>query len=485
MTSALAPHHLRQRVGRLLEDRARRSTWDARAAVVLLESLARLPIGSAYFHHVAGILHAAAGRHARAVACQERALRAGPGRHAAAMHGRRGMSEFRLGEHAAAEASFRGAIETGDPRASGYWLGLVQAMTRLGRRTEAERALVDAALAVPGVDGRPGVPLAWYIFEGGWGRDSLADDLGEVVRRYPGAEEPMISLSLMENARGRIAEGTDLMQRAAALHWPFPGAAGSTSACAIARKEPAFILVGQPKAGTSAVFECLATHEYADPPLLKEPQFWSDRYECGREWYRAVFPPLSHRPHAKTFEASVGCFTHPLAARRISEHAPGTRIIVILRDSVARVHSEYQLYWRLGAERRPWDEIVDTELSRFPTCPLDPDEIRPADRMQSFLMRGAALPHLRRWVACFPQEQLLVLRHRDLVVEPEATLARICRFVDIPVKPGLGPQRGNEGFYEPMAAATQGRLQPWYEAHDRALDDFLIGLRGSAGRAST
>ena len=229
MTSALAPHHLRQRVGRLLEDRARRSTWDARAAVVLLESLARLPIGSAYFHHVAGILHAAAGRHARAVACQERALRAGPGRHAAAMHGRRGMSEFRLGEHAAAEASFRGAIETGDPRASGYWLGLVQAMTRLGRRTEAERALVDAALAVPGVDGRPGVPLAWYIFEGGWGRDSLADDLGEVVRRYPGAEEPMISLSLMENARGRIAEGTDLMQRAAALHWPFPGAAGSRS----------------------------------------------------------------------------------------------------------------------------------------------------------------------------------------------------------------------------------------------------------------
>ncbi len=87
--------------------------------------------------------------------------------------------------------------------------------------------------------------------------------------------------------------------------------------------------------------------------------------------------------------------------------------------------------------------------------------------MQSFLMRGAALPHLRRWVACFPQEQLLVLRHRDLVVEPEATLARICRFVDIPVKPGFVPQRVNEGFYEPMAAATQGRLQPWYEAHDR------------------
>jgi len=151
---------------------------------------------------------------------------------------------------------------------------------------------------------------------------------------------------------------------------------------------------------------------------------------------------------------------------------------------VARVHAEYQLYWRLGAGRRPWDEIVDTELSRFPTCPLDPDEIRPADRMQSFLMRGAALPHLRRWVACFPQEQLLVLRHRDLVVEPEATLARICRFVDIPVKPGLVPQRVNEGFYEPTAAATQGRLQPRYEAHDRALDDFLIGLRGSAGRAN-
>lgn len=437
-------------------------------AAAVLDLLTRQPLGRATLHHLVGILHAAAGRHERAVASLERALRADPGKYAAAVHGRRGWSQLGLGEDDAAEASFRAAIAT-DPRRTSHWHGLVQVLNRLGRRTQSKREVVDAALLVPGVDGRPSAPLDWWIFEGGARDDSLADDLGEVVRRHPEAKEAMITLSLMENQRGRVAEATQLMQRAAALHWPTPGAIDS-----IARKDPALIIVGQPKAGTTAIFECLATHADLDPPLLKEPQFWSDRHEWGRDWYRANFPPLSHRPRAKTFEASVGCFTHALAARRIREQAPETRIVAILRESVSRAYSEYHLYRRLGSEHRSWDDVVEAELSEFPTCPLDPDDIRPADRMRSFLLRGAALPHLRRWVACFPRDRLLLLQYADLVAEPEATIARICRFIDVPVQRGLRPRRVNEGAYEPMSAATATRLERWFEAHDRALEAFLL-----------
>jgi hypothetical protein len=152
------------------------------------------------------------------------------------------------------------------------------------------------------------------------------------------------------------------------------------------------------------------------------------------------------------------------------------RLILILRDSVDRVFSEYQQYVRSGFEHRSWEDVVDHEISSIGACPLTPEAMAADVEEYSILLRGAALPHLRRWLECFPLDQILILQHHDFLHDPMATLQRVYRFVGISWQQDLKPKRVNEGFYPPMAPTTERRLRSWYANHQLALDEFLAGL---------
>ncbi len=201
---------------------------------------------------------------------------------------------------------------------------------------------------------------------------------------------------------------------------------------------PDFLVIGAPKAGTTALHAALALHPGLYMSAIKEPKFFltdgpppakggpGDALTYREHvWRRADYEALFDPAPAGTLRGeSTPLYLYDRAAmHRIRQAIPDVRLIVIVRDPVERAHSNWTHLWSAGLE--PVDDFVRA---------CGEEERRIAAGWASFwhyigLGRyGEQLEHL---FTLFPAEQVLVLRYRLLVDEPEQTLDRICEFLGV------------------------------------------------------
>ena len=206
---------------------------------------------------------------------------------------------------------------------------------------------------------------------------------------------------------------------------------------------PDFLIIGAPKAGTTALHAALATHPGLYMSPVKEPKFfltdgpppsrgggpgdiqtWRE-HVWRREDYEALFAGAAAgqlRAESTPFYLYDGA-----AQRRIRDLIPDVRMIAMLRDPVERAHSNWAHLWSAGL-----DPIGD-----FVTACADEDRRVAAGWAQfwHYTRLGRYGEQLEHLYQVFPAEQVLVLRYRDLVDAPAATLDRICTFLG--VEPGI------------------------------------------------
>jgi hypothetical protein len=205
---------------------------------------------------------------------------------------------------------------------------------------------------------------------------------------------------------------------------------------------PNFLVIGVPKAGTTALHAALQRHPELYMSPVKEPKFFltdGPPPEAGgpgdaetyrehvwrRDAYEALFAGAP--PGTMTGESTPFYLYDLTAQRRIHAAIPRARLIVVLRDPVERAHSNWTHLWSAGLE--PIGDIVRA-------CAQE--DLRIAAGWAHFwhyvnLGRyGGQLAHL---FTLFPRHQVLVFRYRDLVDRPAETLDRICVFLG--VRPGL------------------------------------------------
>ncbi|MEN3537206.1 sulfotransferase [Microbispora sp. ZYX-F-249] len=201
---------------------------------------------------------------------------------------------------------------------------------------------------------------------------------------------------------------------------------------------PDFLVIGVPKAGTTALHAALARHPRLFMSPVKEPKFFltdgppPDRggpgdAETYREhvWRRADYEALfaDAPPGALRGESTPFYLYDRDAQRRIREALPHAKLVVSLRDPVERAHSNWTHLWSAGLE--PIGDVIEA-------CAAE--KRRVAEGWSPFwhyvgLGRyGEQLAHL---FTLFPREQVLVFRYRDLVDRPAATLDRICAFLGV------------------------------------------------------
>jgi hypothetical protein len=131
---------------------------------------------------------------------------------------------------------------------------------------------------------------------------------------------------------------------------------------------PDFIIPGVAKCGSTTLYRWLTTHERIYLPATKEPNFFSDdgRYRRGVDWYTSLFAAAPAGSVAG--EASVGYMAPevaPVAAARIAAALPDVRLVVLLREPVARLRSHYRHEVQRGRERRPLSEAVRDEAAPY------------------------------------------------------------------------------------------------------------------------
>ncbi len=194
-----------------------------------------------------------------------------------------------------------------------------------------------------------------------------------------------------------------------------------------------FIVIGAPKAGTTALYWYLAEHPQVFMSPVKETNYFAYGTDTtGRLLYGDPdlhhFPVRSETEYEHLFaaagnatavgEASPIYLECPASAERIRAGIPDARIICGLRNPVDRAYSDYLMYLQRSDGR--FDPARDLDAA---SAWMRPD---------SHWMRVSRYHDaLLRYFDLFPRERIHVFLFDELKREPRRVMAEIYRFLGV------------------------------------------------------
>jgi len=235
---------------------------------------------------------------------------------------------------------------------------------------------------------------------------------------------------------------------------------------------PDFFIVGQPKSGTTALYEALRLHPHIYMPDGKEPWFFAPELHERTpprpegtprtlDEYRALF--AAARPDQLIGEATALYLWSRTAAARIAEVQPHARIVAILREPASLLRSlhlqflqsyvetEADLRTALSLERERREGRAVPRHTYWPQALLYSEHVRYVEQ-------------LRRYRDAFGADSMLVLIYDDFRADNEGTVGRVLRFLELddaaPVAvPHANPtvQPRSQRLHELLHALSVGR----------------------------
>jgi Sulfotransferase family len=224
---------------------------------------------------------------------------------------------------------------------------------------------------------------------------------------------------------------------------------------------PDFVGVGAQKAGTSWWHALISEHPdvYRVRGVPKELHYFDQAWEgpIGDEElvrYARYFP---RPPGGAAGEWTPGYLIDFWTPDLIARAAPEARILVLLRDPVERLRSG--LTHQLATSR----------------APLTPRDI------QAAFQRGLYAPQLRRVLAAFPAERVLIGQYEACRADPAVELRRTYAFLGLaPHEPDVARLRGevnpSTGRRFELSAALRQTLVEAYVPDLRQLPELSPGL---------
>ncbi len=176
-------------------------------------------------------------------------------------------------------------------------------------------------------------------------------------------------------------------------------------------KKPDFIGIGAQKAGTSWLHACLYEHPQIYMPASKELHFFSKYYARGLPWYDSLFRGAPS--NQITGEFSPTYLYHLDAPKRIYDHNPQTKLLICLRDPIARTVSAYRYAVQTGAilATKSLEELIRE---------------RPA-----YVEHSLYTPQLERYLHFFSPDQILIMIYEDIATSPYAFMERVYQFLGV------------------------------------------------------
>jgi hypothetical protein len=181
---------------------------------------------------------------------------------------------------------------------------------------------------------------------------------------------------------------------------------------------PNFFIVGAGRAGTTSMWEYLRHHPQIYMTPIKETYFFSDqkptfmRSISDEQEYLGLFRA---RDEKVLGEASPNYLLDPAVPRRIKDVSPGARILIILRDPVARAYSFYWHGLRYGIVEGSFAEVVKARMNN-----------------DGLLIGGRAgyAPGLRRYLDHFGP-RVLVLIFEEFVADVRGHVRQVLEFLEV------------------------------------------------------
>lgn len=189
------------------------------------------------------------------------------------------------------------------------------------------------------------------------------------------------------------------------------------------------IIAGQPKAGTTSLFDWLAQHSEVLPSSTKEARFFIDQDYPLRSSFRFSGNNLdSYLRNFDSTDTSVFLEATPdylynSCALEINNLLPNAKLIVIVRDPVERIVSAYYFYKQRGFISGKWslDEYVD-QMMGLDIVKNTPIPMRVLDQCKAH--------YLDRFQQKFGNK-LLTIDFKDLRKDPRSVYEKVCCHIDL------------------------------------------------------
>lgn len=209
-----------------------------------------------------------------------------------------------------------------------------------------------------------------------------------------------------------------------------------------------FICVGAQKAATSWLHNVLSEHPAIVTSTPKELNFFTAHYDRGATWYESFFTELTHEQICG--ESSPTYFFSADAPVRAQQYNPDMRIIVVLRDPIARAFSNHLHEIRKG--HIPSDTSFENGMASNPT----------------YVAQSQYRANLERWLACFDRSQILVLLAEDIAIDPQTAYKAVCAHLD--VRQDVKPDAIGERHHQSQANKSKWlqAILRWFGDHARA-----------------
>jgi len=243
---------------------------------------------------------------------------------------------------------------------------------------------------------------------------------------------------------------------------------------------PTFLIVGAVKAGTTSLHEYLMQHPEVYMSPVKETNHFSDedmdfehfnidyRQDVGHNLDQYLSGPMDkkiHIAHVRTWEQYCTLFKNvkkekaigevsnsylycPSTAQAIFSKLPNVKIVMVLRNPVDRLFSQYVMNLKLG-------KIIEQDL------------IKEIENDHSKTFKGWGVSHLytevgmyfeqvKRYYDVFPREQIKVILFDDFKANASATISDLFQFLDV-----SDYQVDTEKRYNEAGMPRFGKLNYW------------------------
>jgi hypothetical protein len=236
---------------------------------------------------------------------------------------------------------------------------------------------------------------------------------------------------------------------------------------------PDAVIIGAQKCGTTSLYHYLLYHPAVVRPTKKEVHYFDNNYARGLKWYRLHF---SRRHGRLNFESSPYYLFHPKVPERLAATVPHAKLIVMLRDPVARAYSHYWHEKRLGHEHLSFADAIEAEDERLAgesTRLSEDDGYRSYNHEHySYVERGRYVEQIERWFQFFARNQFLFVDSERFFVSPAREMARVTAFLGLSPLGEIAWTKQNVGSYaDRIEPSLRRALCAGFADANRGLDD--------------
>ncbi|MFX0075457.1 MAG: sulfotransferase domain-containing protein [Candidatus Hermodarchaeota archaeon] len=248
---------------------------------------------------------------------------------------------------------------------------------------------------------------------------------------------------------------------------------------------PDFIIVGAQKSGTSSLYGYLKKHPYIIPTFKDEIHYFDSNLQKGLRWYKSNFPTrlykfifnLIYNRNFMTGEKSPYYIFHPYAIKHIRNTIPKVKIILLLRNPIARSYSHYNHSVKYDREKLTFEEAIKRESTRLDG---ELDKIIKDTHYKSFkhatysyLTRSIYINQVKRLLTYFPKEQVMIIKTEDFFQNPQKILNEVYKFLELPGYALDSFKKHGFKGYAKLNETTKHNLVEYFKPYNKLLYQYL------------